>query len=295
MKMALWMMTLDEQDCTRRETAYFLSVAVSFRNLLHLFDAKDGIKLLLSALRHAISPAAPSQAQGAAHNRKTLANHCAAGIKQYLRAHTVLVSEHLHSSIAANDTGLHGDDQDRRRKRMRRSNSGSAPSTPKSKDGRKKPTPKREQAVSEISRGRYVLDTELQKALIQLEKSDRCLTSLQDMDGGRWRPAYNLLKYDGIRLLVETIQRAALPTWRYPDTAVFCLESLQVLLLLPSCQQSLTATSVGRSGSEGSAQSEAASADPDIDGPKRHALAIVLEIAQNGIDGRAEVYKAALR
>jgi hypothetical protein len=57
----------------------------------------------------------------------------------------------------------------------------------------------------------------------------------------------------------------------------------------------LTATSVGRSGSEGSAQSEAASADPDIDGPKRHALAIVLEIAQYGIDGRAEVYKAALR
>lgn len=47
MKTALWLLALEKQDCSRRETAYFLSVAVSFRALLKVISQQPNHLLQL--------------------------------------------------------------------------------------------------------------------------------------------------------------------------------------------------------------------------------------------------------
>ena len=236
---------------------------------LQLFDDKDGIKFVLEALKHAIAPVGGVLVlPGQVHNRKTLANHCCGAVKQYLRAHTVLTIEQLHESggggdeqvtLMAYSCALYGECpaavrerrlawQDRRRKqqRTRRSGAGrpSAQLAGPSADYIAAATPRLTKAAaaaaaaassSASSNRRSLLDMDLQKALDQLEASDMGLTALQAMH--QWKPAFNLLKHDGMRLLMEVVQRASSSSWRYPDTAVYSLECLQVLLLLPSCQQ----------------------------------------------------------
>eukprot|EP01052_Picozoa_sp_SAG31_P015178 SAG31_NODE_968_length_10678_cov_4.493619_2_plen_1237_part_00 len=288
MNTALWLMTLQNQDCSRRETSFFLSVAVSFRALLQLFDQKDGTKFVLDALRHAIRPQTRPTfvIPGTAHNRKTLTNHCCGALKQYLRAHTVLAVEQVAHAAQANEGNAGGsatEEKERRRKQQR---------TRRSAPG----TPRKTSTAASARRQRSLIDLDLQKALQQLEKSEQALKSLQATQ--RWKPAVNLLQNDGIRLLMETVQRASSPSWRYPDTAVYSLECIQVLLLLPTCQQNLAGMALTRQSVDASSTAENADSESNSnEQPRRDALAIILDVAhrESGIDGRPEVITAALR